>query len=193
MSYKTILVHLDNGRRAPVRLELAVQLAQRFDAHLVGLYALAGQYAVTSSLPEPHRMVMEAERPVAVERAKQMEAIFRRVVDRGGHAGAEWTSAFDAASGVVPLHGHYADLVLIGQHDSGERSRASGLTFLIQLVLTAGRPVLAVPYAGQVATVGKAYSARLECQPRGDARRNGCTAILARSRGGACSCRECRG
>ena len=41
MSYKTILVHIDAGERWRARLHLAVQLVQRFDAHLVGLFALS--------------------------------------------------------------------------------------------------------------------------------------------------------
>ena len=40
MSYKTILVHLDSSVRAHPRLETALQLAKRFDAHLIGLYAV---------------------------------------------------------------------------------------------------------------------------------------------------------
>ena len=40
VTYKTILVHLDTGKRCPIRLELAIRLARRFDAHLVGLHAL---------------------------------------------------------------------------------------------------------------------------------------------------------
>jgi hypothetical protein len=39
MTYKTILVHLDSGKRCPARLELGIRLAKSFDAHLVGLHA----------------------------------------------------------------------------------------------------------------------------------------------------------
>ena len=38
MSYKTILVHCDAGRSTPVRLEIAFDLAQRFEAHVIGLH-----------------------------------------------------------------------------------------------------------------------------------------------------------
>ncbi|EIM93841.1 UspA domain-containing protein [Paraburkholderia hospita] len=33
MSYKSIAVHLDTSERAHRRLELALQIAKRFDAH----------------------------------------------------------------------------------------------------------------------------------------------------------------
>jgi len=41
MDYKTILVHLDRGARRSERLELALTLAERYDAHLVGLFAVS--------------------------------------------------------------------------------------------------------------------------------------------------------
>jgi len=37
MSYQSILVHLDTGTHAQSRLELALQLAQRFHAKLTGV------------------------------------------------------------------------------------------------------------------------------------------------------------
>jgi nucleotide-binding universal stress UspA family protein len=44
MPYKTILVHVDNGKRWPARAEVAVELAGRFEAHLVGLHAVTPAY-----------------------------------------------------------------------------------------------------------------------------------------------------
>ena len=38
MGYKTILVHCDGGRTTAGRAAVAVALAERFDAHLVGLH-----------------------------------------------------------------------------------------------------------------------------------------------------------
>ena len=154
MTYKTILVHLDNGRRAPARLELGVQLAQRFDAHLIGLHVLAGQYAVITSVPEAYRMMIEAERRAAIESAKQVETVFRRLVDTGGLSNAEWRTSLENGSEVVPLQARYTDLVVIGQYDF-EDEAGVGPDFPHRLVLTAGRPVLVVPYTGQFATVGK--------------------------------------
>jgi nucleotide-binding universal stress UspA family protein len=40
MRYKSIVVHLDASDRAHPRLELALRLAKRFQAHLTGLYAV---------------------------------------------------------------------------------------------------------------------------------------------------------
>ena len=41
MDYKTILVHLDAGKRRSERLEIALALADGRDAHVVGLFALS--------------------------------------------------------------------------------------------------------------------------------------------------------
>ena len=37
MSYKTILVHIDDTSRSPYRIQLAAELAIKLDAHLVGI------------------------------------------------------------------------------------------------------------------------------------------------------------
>ena len=41
MSYKTILVQVDLGRRCAARVQVAIRLARQHDAHLVALHALA--------------------------------------------------------------------------------------------------------------------------------------------------------
>ena len=38
MGFKTILVHCDSGPGTKVRLQLAVDLAGRFEGHVVGLF-----------------------------------------------------------------------------------------------------------------------------------------------------------
>ena len=40
MSYKSMVVHLDNDRRCAERIDIAARLALDFDAHLAGLYLL---------------------------------------------------------------------------------------------------------------------------------------------------------
>ena len=54
----------------------------------------------------------------------------------------------------VTMHARYADLVVIGQPNPDEGSGVEP-GFAHRLVLAAGRPVLAVPYAGEFKTIGK--------------------------------------
>jgi hypothetical protein len=49
MSHKDLLVVLDPGLQARGRIELAAALAERFGAHLVGLYPLPTPQALESS------------------------------------------------------------------------------------------------------------------------------------------------
>jgi nucleotide-binding universal stress UspA family protein len=154
MAYKTILVHLDSGKRCAARLELAIGLARRFDAHLVGLHALTvvrlPAYAAVQAGPR----VAEEQRRRAVEYATEAESAFKRAVDRAGVPGAEWRSSFDEVLEAVTLHARYADLVVIGQPEADDGSGVDP-DFAHKLVLAAGRPVLAIPYAGTFGAVGK--------------------------------------
>ena len=45
MSYKTILVHLNDKRRAEALLQPAIQLATRYNSHLLGLHVYASMPA----------------------------------------------------------------------------------------------------------------------------------------------------
>lgn len=40
MSYKTVLVQLDDGKACGERTQVAIDLAQAFDAHLIGFYSV---------------------------------------------------------------------------------------------------------------------------------------------------------
>jgi nucleotide-binding universal stress UspA family protein len=154
MAYKTILVHLDSGKRCAARLELGIRLAQRFDAHLVGLHALTVVRLPGYAVAEVGPQIVAEQRRRATEYAGEAQTAFRRAVDEAGLGGAEWRSSFDDVLDAVTLHARYADLVLIGQPDADD---ASGVDpgFAHRLVLAAGRPVLVMPYAGKFETVGR--------------------------------------
>ena len=154
MTYKTILVHLDSGKRCPARLELAIGLAKRFDAHLVGLHALTVVRLPAYAAVEAGPLAAEEPRRRAAEYAAEAENAFRQAVDRGGMPGAEWRSSFDDVLEAVTLHARYADLVLVGQPEAEDGSGVDP-GFADRLVLAAGRPVLVLPYAGKFDTVGK--------------------------------------
>jgi len=154
MPYKTILVHLDGSTRSAARLELAIALAKRFEAHLIGLHALTVVRLPGYAAAEAGPQFAEELRRRAAEDAADAEKAFRRAVDRAGMTGAEWRSSFDDALDAVTLHARYADLVLIGQPQAEGRAGVDP-AFAHRLVLAAGRPVLVMPYAGTFDVVGK--------------------------------------
>ena len=51
MSYKTILVHLNDRRGAEVLLEPAITLANRYNAHLIGVHVYS---SVPAKVPLPY-------------------------------------------------------------------------------------------------------------------------------------------
>jgi nucleotide-binding universal stress UspA family protein len=151
MTYKTILVHLDEQPRCAERLQLAATLAARFDAHLVGLFALGAVRIPSYALAEAGPLVRDIEQRRRAEAASAAEQRFRGAERRGGGK-AEWRRSDDDATAAVLLSARYADLVVLGQPLPGD---ALGRSFIEEIVLTAGRPALMVPYAGRFADAGK--------------------------------------
>ena len=158
MSYKDLLVVLDSDAASRRRIDLAVALAERFAAHLVGLYPLP--------VPEiPHHLSYydpsvldpffldlreQAQAASEVEREAFEHAASLRGLSVEWRVIAEGLPEADAA-----LHARYVDLTILGQPDPDRgdldliRPRPEQVTF------ASGRPVLVVPYAGQFETVGR--------------------------------------
>jgi nucleotide-binding universal stress UspA family protein len=154
MAYKTILVHVDAGRRCAVRIEIALRLARQFEAHLVGLDALTlvelPGYVLADAGGAP---IAEIQKRFAAEQATRARDQFNAAVSAAGLASTEWRTTKRDAVDAVTLHGRYADLIVVGQpwaeDDSGVEPG-----FAEHVVLEAGRPVLMIPYAGSFATLG---------------------------------------
>lgn len=148
MAYKHLLVHVDNSRRAPERLDLAVAMARRFGARLTGLFAeLAsfGSSLVGRRSAEDLRLAAETARAAFQERA-----------GRDGVEAQWWPlEAGDYAQvvGGATVCCRYVDLAVFGQHDPEDARTPQDL--VEQVLLGCGRPLLVVPWAGHFRDVGK--------------------------------------
>jgi nucleotide-binding universal stress UspA family protein len=153
MTYKNILIHIDRGTRSGERLDIGFGLAQALNAHCVGLFALSAHRIPSYAKVEAGSILAEAEARFRAEAVVAAEAVFHGAVKRSGLATAEWRESKRDALGAMLLSARYSDLVIVGQRDADEDS---GVTpeFVDELVLAAGRPVLAIPYAGRFANVG---------------------------------------
>jgi len=153
MTYKTILVHLDHRPRATVRLELAFRLAERFDSHVTALFAPGAahlpSYAYAEGGPALRELIGQRQAEVA-ETARRK---FQELAGRAGAGRAEWRVSQQEPDAAMRLSARYADLVIAGQPEAGDEGDLRGLGE--ELALSAGRPVLFVPYAGTVADVGR--------------------------------------
>ena len=153
MTYQTILVHLNDSRRAEAVLEPATQLATRFNSHLIGLHV----YAAVPAPPIP--MTSAALGSIVAAERKNSEAIadtFQRLT-RNKQFVAEWqlqkVPHVDLAR-VVMERGRAADLIVAAQTDP-DWDLSPLLDFPERLALESGRPVLIIPYAGHYASIGR--------------------------------------
>lgn len=139
MSYASIMVYVEADRAPEKRVQLAASLANRFNAALTGVSALAIQPPLVID-----GMVIDEMTGVDVELMKAKLADtgtwFRGRVhnDRLG-----WRSVLDYPSDALVREARYADLVVIGnQKHRGNAYRALDTG---RAVLKLGRPALVVP------------------------------------------------
>jgi len=154
MTYRTVLVHVDIGKYCPARLDVAIQMARRFDAHLVGLHALTAVHLPAYAIAEAGTTLIEAQKTVIREQATGAENLFRKATEGAGLASVEWRISGDDAVDAITLHARYADLVVLGQSRERDGSGVE-MDFPGRVVLAAGRPILMVPYAGRFDRIGK--------------------------------------
>ena len=155
MAYKDILLVVDNTPACAERTRLALALARRYSAHLVGLLVRTPPQIPAYAAAQIPAEFYDAQRQAAelgVAEAK------RRFEDAASAAGAssEWRQAVGAVDVIATLHARYADLLVVGQTEPerlGELGTCSDLA--AHLALDAGRPVLVVPYVGKFELVGR--------------------------------------
>jgi nucleotide-binding universal stress UspA family protein len=155
MSYKTILVHVNDKRRAEALLEPAVALASRFNSHLIGLRVQSTIPAAPISVPYGSSMIggLVAAEQQATE---EIAATFKRMTDNRPFV-AEWRALKVPHSELAPVvmdHGRAADLIMASQTDP-DWDLSPLLDFPERLALESGRPVMVVPYVGRYPDVGR--------------------------------------
>ena len=150
--YKTILVHYDAGKIAPVRLETAIEIAGTFGAHVACLYALSAVHEPSNAY-EATQILREAQQRRHAEMLAEARRGYDECLRRTGFERAEWRASEADALGTVALHARYADLVVIGQQNA-KWPGGVHKDFERSVPLAAGRPVLVVPYAFERRPVG---------------------------------------
>ncbi len=160
MGFKDILVALDSAPPARGRIELAASLAERFNAHLIGLHTTVAaeaprrrgyfDYFDRSLLDPLYRDFAEKMRTEA-ERAR---SLFEEIANRHGLS-AEWRAAAGYPSETAALHGRYVDLIVLGQPDPDDTQAVLFRPLPGEVALAVGRPILVIPYAGSWAVIGQ--------------------------------------
>jgi nucleotide-binding universal stress UspA family protein len=142
VSYATLMVHVDVDAELGSRVRIAADLAERFEAHLIGIGGwapmsvfLAEEAKIDPAPTEPHLQDMKSLLDLKGQQ-------FCAAVGSGGrHVG--WRSVLDFPTDAIAREARSADLVIVG-NISENRDPFRALD-PVSLILKAGRPVLVVP------------------------------------------------
>jgi nucleotide-binding universal stress UspA family protein len=144
MNYASLMVHLDLDHRNDARLKIAGDLAERFDARVVGIAARAEIVPLyfTEGLAAPYPI----ERDVAdiEKRLRAAEERFRMALS-GRVKRIEWRSAVAPPFPFVAEACRAADLVIVGSPAADMPPDPDLDLTPADLIMNAGRPVLMVP------------------------------------------------
>ena len=175
--FKDILVHLDSGPRSASGIAGRRRLWRgAAGAQLTGVYVVdipSAEFFYGAAMPLAAggaERVVDQIRAEAIAAAEPIEAAFNELLRREGLEGG-WRLVEGNLPATVALHARYADLAVLGQANPYEHRDGLGtMPWWSPAVMTSGRPVLAVPFAGEFPTRGRARPGGLECQPRSGAR-----------------------
>lgn len=156
MSYKTVLVHIDETSRSALRVQFAAEIAKASEAHLIGTAVTGVSRFIYQdgniSASDPNLTI---HLNFLRERAEKALDSFNQAAQRIGVNSFEGVIANDEAGGGIGLQARYSDLLVIGQNNPDEPSPSVLPDFPEYLIMNSGRPVLMVPYAGDFNTIAR--------------------------------------
>ena len=144
---KSILIHVDNSRACKARVETAVSLAEKFNAHITALHVVPNYsmpvYAEASVGPE----IIELIRQAGQESANEAKILYE-TIEKSTGAKLEWRSVQDDPVNTICEAARCFDLTILGQFNPDDPNDLnSGL--VEHVVPGAGAPCLVVPYIGE--------------------------------------------
>lgn len=153
MTFKNIVVYVDDSEQCEKRIELAAGLATRFKANLTGVYAVTPvripPYLTAQIGPE----IFAGQKKMTQEATDEAESRFREGAKSVGD-NVSWVAKEGHAADVLRPHVLCADLVVVGQVDARSNASSEAVALPEDLVIEGGRPVLVVPYAGTFNKIG---------------------------------------
>jgi nucleotide-binding universal stress UspA family protein len=162
-SFATMMVHVDVARDCEQRVQLALALAHRFEATLIGVAGLplrpalaAGGVVVYLEPTEDHCRAVAA----------RLDEIGRRFRAKGQHLKqVEWRAALELPYELVSREARAADLIIVGTRHGG--GSVHELVDPGAILLRAGRPLLVAPdvvVPSQLRRVVVAWKDTRECR-----------------------------
>lgn len=156
MSYKIILVHIDDTSRSPLRVKLAAEIALKQSGHLIGVADTGVSRFIyqNGNLDGIDPSILNQLEHLR-ERGLQNVADFKTQVASIGVTSFAGEITQDDAYGGIGFKARYADLVIVGQTNPNEPSPVAMNDFPEYMILNTGRPVLVIPYIGEFSQIGK--------------------------------------
>lgn len=149
MSLKSLMVHLDQSERTSSRLAIAVSLARKHQARLIGVFGQLAQ-------PQKVGLVSSWPTPEYTAAAQASQSAFEAAT--AGLPQAEWHDINRGSESElvrrVTDQARHADLVIVGQSDEHAKSYVPE-DLAEEIILNSGRPVLVLPYAGNFTEVAR--------------------------------------
>lgn len=156
MSFKTILVHVDESKHLQSRVEIAAKIAMAENAHLIGAAATGVSRFIRDTVAvDPEASSIGIYLDILRKRAEGALNSFENIARSIGVNSIERRMIDDDAAEGVSTQARYCDLTVLGQEDPDERSPALMPGFPGAVVMTGGGPSLIIPYAGNFTTVGQ--------------------------------------
>lgn len=143
MSYSAILVHVEVDPKAEARLRLAADLANQFNAALIGVGAEIFEPPTAGALGYVDGETLVTEAKVVQDDLKLAESRFIETA-KSVRGGAEWRSGVGLPAELVVQEARAADLIVSSPH------HAEPYSFHTQagagdILMNSGRPVLVAP------------------------------------------------
>jgi nucleotide-binding universal stress UspA family protein len=145
MTYATVMVSLALEQSNEARLDVACQIAERFDAAIVGIAASQFSPPLYFTTGEQAQNLIDQGREAINKRIAELEAQFRAATGNRARQ-VEWRSAVDFPARYILREARCADIIVSGA-DTGAFSDPFVQASPKDLVMQAGRPLLIVPDA----------------------------------------------
>lgn len=151
MSYKNILVHIDDSYTCVERISAAIALAKRQDAQVTGIaLALESTISTYIGIDIPTNLTNEQQALVSIA----AESAVNKFEAAAKEAGVEFVSRTIACSASkaparLAFFARHADLTFLGQPNPKDQGAAFQETLMDGVLQHSGRPVYMVPYIGR--------------------------------------------
>jgi nucleotide-binding universal stress UspA family protein len=149
MSYKTILVSLNEVGRVAESAAAAISLARETGAHVSGLYVVPAVQVYPSVGFEAAPQVFEGNRSFFKDNAARVKQVFEDALTREGlhHDFHQIDARTPVIADEVITAGRSADLVIVSATNPDEITGVER-DFVEQVVMSVGRPVIVLPFQG---------------------------------------------